>query len=46
MSEFFNVLMSTFYICAVVGIIIKQLDNTHGVTIKMSIPINSQFSII
>jgi len=35
MSERFNVLMCKFYICAVVGIIIEQLDNMHGVTTKI-----------
>ena len=31
----FNVLMCKFYICAVVGVIIEQLDNMHGVTTKI-----------
>jgi len=26
-----------FYICAVVGVIIEQLDNMHGITMKITV---------
>ena len=33
----FNVLMWNFYVCASVGILIKQFDDMHGATIRTNI---------
>jgi len=47
MSERFNVLMCKFYkfyIRAIVGIIIQELDYMHGVTMKISMHIAKRFN--
>ena len=38
------VIFCKFYICAVVGVIIEQLDNMHGVTMEISTEIRPSSS--